>query len=314
MWMAILGAGMIAAVLLLSLAAWSGILPYDPWSNDLDRALSPPRVGWLRRILAPETPSQEPEAAAQTASEEWLDWPAEPGPSPATTAAEKPPFPLGSDANGRDYLSRLIQGGTAYWLPGLVAVALSLVLGAAAGAVAGYRPESLAARLVDAMSETIAAFPRLILILLGVAIWRPNIMLIMTLLGFTNIPRVAESIRARVQALAQAEFVEAARSLGTPEITILFRHLVLRHCRTLLLVQASYGMADAVLVETGLCYLGFGVQEPAASWGNLVIDGGKHLFLGRYWLAVLPATALIWTLLGFLLLGDGLARLARTDR
>jgi len=143
---------------------------------------------------------------------------------------------------------------------------------------------------------------------------RPNIMLIMTLLGFTNIPRVAESIRARVQALAQAEFVEAARSLGTPEITILFRHLVLRHCRTLLLVQASYGMADAVLVETGLCYLGFGVQEPAASWGNLVIDGGKHLFLGRYWLAVLPATALIWTLLGFLLLGDGLARLARTDR
>ena len=216
-----------------------------------------------------------------------------------------PGHPLGTDFLGRDILSRLIVGIQAYFLPGLLAVATSLALGAALGVVAGYR-DGRAEALVTYLSNLVDSFPRLVLILLVIAAFKADIYYVMLVVGITGAPAIASLIAAKIQFLRTKSFIEAAHVLGLSTGVIVAKHILWYNCAPLLIIQATLGMAEAILVETSLSYLGFGVQEPTPSWGNMVQAGANYFFQGKFWPSTAPALAILGTILGFHLLGDGL--------
>lgn len=212
---------------------------------------------------------------------------------------------LGTDFLGRDILSRLIVGIQAYFLPGLLAIVISLVLGTTLGALAGYRGGPVE-MLVTYFNNLVDSFPRLVLILLVIAAFKPDIYAIMVVVGVTGVPAVASLVAGKIGFLRQKNFIEAAHVLGLPSHVIILKHILWHHCTPLLVIQATIGMAEAILVETSLSYLGFGVQEPTPSWGNMVQAGANYFFQGKFWPSTAPALAILSTILGFHLLGDGL--------
>ncbi len=213
--------------------------------------------------------------------------------------------PLGTDFMGRDMLSRLIVGIQAYFLPGLLAIFVALVLGTLFGVLAGYRGGRLDT-VITYVNNLVDSFPRLVLILLVIAAFKPDIYYIMLVVGFTNVPAIASLIKGKVLFLKQKNFIEADIALGVPTGTIILKHILWHNCRALLIIQATLGMAEAILMETSLSYLGFGVQEPLPSWGNMVQSGANYFMQGKFWPSTAPALAILFTILGFHLLGDGL--------
>jgi len=212
---------------------------------------------------------------------------------------------LGTDFMGRDMLSRLIVGIQAYFLPGLLAISISLLFGTLLGVLAGYhggRSETV----ITYFTNLVDSFPRLVLILLVIAAFKPDIYVIMIVVGITNVPVVASLIKGKIQFLKQKNFIEADTALGLPTRTIILKHILWHNCRSLLIIQATLGMGEAILMETSLSYLGFGVQEPTPSWGNMVQSGANYFMKGQFWPSTAPALAILFTILGFHLLGDGL--------
>lgn len=212
---------------------------------------------------------------------------------------------LGTDFMGRDILSRLILGIQAYFLPGLLAVFIALFFGSALGVLAGYRGGPFETGITY-FTNLVDSFPRLVFILLVIAAFKPDIYYIMVVVGLTNVPVVASLIRGKIQFLKQKNFIEADIALGLPVKTIILKHILWHNCRSLLIIQATLGMAEAILMETSLSYLGFGVQEPTPSWGNMVQAGANYFMRGDFWPSTAPALAILFTILGFHLLGDGL--------
>lgn len=212
---------------------------------------------------------------------------------------------LGTDFMGRDILSRLIIGIQAYFLPGLLAIAIALCLGTLFGVMAGYLGGWFETVTIY-LSNLLDSFPRLVFILLMVAAFKPDIYVIMAIVGLTNVPAVASLVKGKIAFLRQKNVIEAAAALGLGRPTIIFKHILWHNCRALLIIQATLGMAEAVLVETSLSYLGFGVQEPVPSWGNMVQSGANYFMQGQFWPSTAPALAILLTVLGFHLLGDGL--------
>lgn len=212
---------------------------------------------------------------------------------------------LGTDFIGRDILTRLILGIQAYFLPGALAVTIALGLGSLLGVLAGYwggRAETA----VTYFSNLIDSLPRMVLMLLVIAAFRPDIYTIMVVFGITTAPTIAMLVKSKVLMLRERNFIESAVALGLSPAVIIFKHILWYNCRALLLIQATIGMAEAVLLETSLSYLGFGVQEPTPSWGNMVQAGANYLLQGNFWPSTAPAMAIMLTVLGFHLLGDGL--------
>ncbi len=212
---------------------------------------------------------------------------------------------LGTDFLGRDILSRMIVGIQAYFLPGLLAVFIALLLGTVFGVLAGYR-RGAADTVITYFINLVDSFPRLVLILLVIAAFKPNIYYIMIVVGLTNVPVVASLVKGKILFLKQKNFIEADTALGLPVRTIILKHILWHNCRTILIIQATLGMGEAILMETSLSYLGFGVQEPAPSWGNMVQAGANYFMQGKFWPSTAPALAILFTILGFHLLGDGL--------
>ena len=220
---------------------------------------------------------------------------------------------LGTDFMGRDILSRLIVGIQAYFLPGLLAVFIALFFGTVLGVLAGYRGGRFETAITY-FTNLVDSFPRLVLILLVIAAFKPNIYYIMIVVGLTNVPVVSSHIKGKIQFLKQKNFVEAGVSLGLPTGTIIMKHILWYNCRSLLIIQATIGMAEAILMETSLSYLGFGVQEPTPSWGNMVQAGANYFMQGKFWLSTAPALSILFTILGFHLLGDGLNNILEGKR
>lgn len=212
---------------------------------------------------------------------------------------------LGTDYMGRDIMSRLILGIRAYFLPGLLAIAVSLCLGAVSGVVSGFRRGG-PGKVTDYIMNLIDSFPRLVLILLVAAAFSLNIYYIMLVVGITNAPAVAMLIKDKIQTLRQRNFIEAATALGLSGRKIILKHILWYNCRSVLIIQATLGMAEAIMIETSLSYLGFGVQEPVPSWGNMVQSGANYFMQGKIWPSTAPALSILFTILGFHLLGDGL--------
>jgi peptide/nickel transport system permease protein len=220
---------------------------------------------------------------------------------------------FGTDFMGRDMLSRLIVGIQAYFLPGLLAIFVALVFGTLFGVLAGYRGGRFDT-VITYVNNLVDSFPRLVLILLVIAAFKPDMYYIMLVVGFTNVPVVASLIKGKILFLRQKNFIEADIALGVPTSTIIMKHILWHNCRALLIIQATLGMAEAILMETSLSYLGFGVQEPMPSWGNMVQAGANYFMQGTFWPSTAPALAILFTILGFHLLGDGLNNILEGKR
>jgi len=211
--------------------------------------------------------------------------------------------PLGTDFVGRDLLARIMLGTQAFFLPGLLSVLVSLLFGALFGVLAGFWPERFATP-IGLVLQSLESLPKLVLVLLVIALFRPEIYLILLVVGVTNIPAAAELLRAKIAVLRRKSYIEAALALGLHPARVILKHVLWLHGRGLVLVLASIGMGEAILIETSLSYLGFGVQEPTPSWGNMVALGKDYFFRGELWISTAPAAAILLTVLGFHLLGD----------
>ncbi|MDO3379453.1 ABC transporter permease [Geoalkalibacter halelectricus] len=222
------------------------------------------------------------------------------------TLALLPPswaHPLGTDDLGRDVLARILYGARISLLVGFVAVGIATFIGIVLGAIAGYYgrwTDSLIMRFVDIM----LCFPTFFLILAVIAFLEPSIWNIMIIIGLTGWMGVARLVRAEFLSLRERDFVQAARALGASDGRLIFRHL-LPNALSPVLVSATLGVAGAILTESALSFLGIGVQPPTPSWGNMLI-AGKQTLGTAWWLSVFPGVAILLTVLGYNLLGEGI--------
>jgi peptide/nickel transport system permease protein len=190
-------------------------------------------------------------------------------------------YPLGTDDLGRDVLVRILYGARISLLVGFVAVGIATFIGILLGAMAGYY-----GRWIDAL------------------IMKPSIWNIMIIIGLTSWMGVARLVRAEFLSLRERDFVLAARAIGAKDARIIFRH-ILPNAISPVLVSATLGVAGAILTESALSFLGIGVQPPTPSWGNMLISG-KQTLGTAWWLSVFPGMAILITVLGYNLLGEGL--------
>jgi peptide/nickel transport system permease protein len=210
---------------------------------------------------------------------------------------------MGTDGLGRDVLSRMLHGGRISLLVGLVAVGIATAIGIVLGAISGYYRgwvDTLIMRLVDVM----LSIPSFFLILAVIAFLTPSIWNIMIVIGLTSWMGVTRLVRAEFLSLSSREFVMASRTLGAKDARLIFTHL-LPNSLTPIIVSAVLGVAGAVLMESGLSFLGLGVQAPQASWGNILTDGKEYIQFA-WWLSLFPGLAILITVLGYNLLGEGL--------
>ena len=220
-----------------------------------------------------------------------------------TKLAPSTAHPLGTDQLGRDQLSRMLYGARVSLLIGFAAVSLAILVGAALGAVAGFAggtAETIIMRLMDVM----LAFPSILLALAIVVVLGQGLLNVMIAVGIVSIPTYARIVRSKVISEKSREYVTATRALGAGNSRILLRHLM-PNSLSPLIVAASLGIGTAILDAAGLGFLGLGAQPPLAEWGLMLSDNRQKLF-AEWWLVVVPGVAIMLTVLGFNLLGDGL--------
>ncbi len=238
-------------------------------------------------------------------------------PMSSTGAEEIPPkdrplgglYILGTDELGRDVFARMLQGSFVSLSIGFVAVGISVTIGIILGGLAGfYGSRRLGILSVDTLimrfTDIMLAFPTFFLILTVVALLPPSIYNIMIVIGATSWMSTARFVRAEFLSLREQDFVVAAKALGLPEARIIFRHMV-PNAIAPVLVSATLGVASAILTESALSFLGFGVRPPFATWGNILADGRGYIF-DAPWLFFVPGLSILIVVLAFNLVGEGL--------
>lgn len=211
---------------------------------------------------------------------------------------------MGTDEQGRDVLVRIAHGAQASLGVGLGAVMLAVVAGTLLGLVSGYAGKSSDLFIMFLM-DILLAFPGLLLAIAVVALLGYGLVNSMLAISIVSIPVYARIARATVLSLKEQEFITAARCVGVPSSRILFQH-VFPNSLSPILVQATLGIATAILEIASLGFLGLGQQPPYPEWGAMLADSVKYLTSGSWWVLLFPGLAIMLTVLGFNLLGDGL--------
>ncbi len=210
---------------------------------------------------------------------------------------------LGTDRLGRDLLARTLLAGRVSLLVGLAGAALASTIGVVVGAIAGWRG-GWADRALMALTDALLAVPRLVLLLLCAALWGPGLTMVVLVLAATGWMGVARLTRTEVIAARGRPWAEAARALGAPATRTLWRH-VLPNALGPAIVATALGVGSAIMLESGLSFLGLGIQPPAASWGNM-IAAGRDVIVTAPWVGLVPGLALIATTASATILGDAL--------
>lgn len=208
---------------------------------------------------------------------------------------------FGTDDLGRDVWSRMIHGARVSLTVGLIATVIALIVGCTLGAIAGYYGGA-ADWVVSRLIEVVLCFPFLFIVLGIVALFKPSMYTVMIALGLTSWTTEARFVRGEFLRIRNIEFAEAARASGARDARIIFRHL-LPNALAPVLVSASFGVASAILFESALSFLGFGVPLPTPSWGNILYSAQLHIEYA-WWLAVFPGTAIFLTVAAFNIIGD----------
>ena len=212
---------------------------------------------------------------------------------------------LGTDAQGRDVLSRIIYATRISLSVGLVAVGIYVVIGTVLGGIAGYFGgwvDSLIMRVAD----VVLSFPSIIVIITVVSILGPSILNVMLVIGLLGWPPIARLVRGEFLTLRGRDFVTASQMIGASSPRIIFRH-ILPNATTPIIVNATFGVAQAILLEAGLSFLGLGVQPPTASWGNILNAAQSVTILEEMpWLWLPPGAMIVLAVLAINFLGDGL--------
>jgi len=244
-------------------------------------------LGLLAPLVAPYDPVAQPDIVAQK------DLP----PSLA--------HPFGTDPYSRDVLSRVIYGARVSLMIGVLATIVSLTFGVAYGAIAGYAGGVLDAVMMRVL-DAFLSIPRLLLLLGVLVAWpHPPIGALVVFLGLTGWFGLSRIVRGQVLALKHAEFVTAAQALGASRRRILWRHL-LPNIVSPIIVAATLGVAHVIVLEAGLSYLGIGVQQPLASWGNIILDGADQIAT-FWWISLFPGLFMVLTVMTLNILAEALS-------
>lgn len=211
---------------------------------------------------------------------------------------------LGTDTTGRDIFARLIYGGRVSLFVGFFSTAVSILIGVPLGLIAGYF-RGVAEAIIMRLSDIFMSFPSIVLILVAVAIVGPSmwsVSIIIGILGWTSFARIVYS---KVLTVAQMDYVESAKAIGSSQLTILGKY-ILPNSLAPILITATFRVANAILMESSMSFLGMGVQPPAASWGNVIYEAQSIAILSsKQWIWVPAGVAILVTVLSINFLGDG---------
>lgn len=260
---AVLGVVLVAAVLAMAALA-PWLTQHDPTKNNLSR-----------RLMAP----------------------------PWTAAKSHPDHPLGTDALGRDLLSRILYGSRASLAIGMAATTLAALIGVALGLITGYFGGWID-KVIMRLADIQLAFPGILLALAVLAVLGPSTVNLIIVLALSHWVTFARLVRGEVMALKGRDFVAAARALGASDLRVMFQHL-LPNLVTSLTVTFTVSLTRLIIAESSLSFLGFGVQPPTPTWGGMLGDGRSYL-ARAWWVSTLPGVALLITVMGINLLGDWL--------
>ena len=210
---------------------------------------------------------------------------------------------MGTDRFGRDQLSRIIVGAETSMVVSFGAVAISSFLGVIIGLISGYfggRTDSIIMRLLD----VIFAFPSVLLALAAVAAFGPSMVNLILIMGLIFSARFARIVRGSVLSVKEKDFIEAVRSVGAKDSTIMFK-FILPNVLSPIIVQATFNLSTAIMIEAGLSFLGLGTQPPQPSWGQMLNEARAYMEQAP-WLAFFPGIAIVYAVLAFNFFGDGL--------